>query len=395
MGSIRDRVAVVGMGCSQFGELWDKDDFDLMVDSCWEAFADAGIGPEDIEAAWEGTAFGAMTGRRLAEALKLDYLPVTRVENLCGSGGDAFRNASYAVAAGVYDVVLACGVEKLKDSGAAFFGAPDEPPYGTKVDAIGVHTPPTLYALLATRYFHTYGLSVEEGKRVLSQIAVKNHHNGFLNPKAHLRREITLEQAMNAPIVAYPLGLFDCCGVTDGSAAAIITSVERAKEFRSDYVVLKGLGLCAGARQGLLRTDYDFSHLEEGIRASRAAYADAGITNPRQEIDLALIHDCFTIAELSLYEDLGFSPRGKAKEDVEAGTFTLEGELPVNTDGGLKSFGHPIGATGLRMMYEVYLQIQGKAGQRQLKKADIGLTQNQGGYPGSLMGIVCILGRPD
>ncbi len=395
MGSIKDRVAIVGMGCTKFGELWDKSDFDLTVDACWEAFDDAGIGPNDIEAAWVGTAFSPMTGRRLAEALKLDYLPVTRIENLCASGGDAFRNACYAVAAGVYDVVLACGVEKLKDSGAAFFGAPDEPPYGTKVDAIGVHTPPTLFALLATSYFHTYGLSYEEGKRLLSQIAVKNHYNGTLNPKAHLQREITLEQAMNAPMVAYPLGLFDCCSVTDGAAAAIITRAENAKAFRSDQVLVKGLGLCAGGRQGLLGTDYNFTHLEEGMRASRIAYAEAGITNPRQEIDLAMMHDCFTIAELILYEDLGFSPRGGAKEDIEAGTFTLKGELPVNTDGGLKSFGHPIGATGVRMIYEVYKQLQGKAGPRQLSKADIGLTQNQGGYPGSMVGIVCLLGRPD
>jgi acetyl-CoA C-acetyltransferase len=248
--------------------------------------------------------------------------------------------------------------------------------------------------MAATRYFHQYNIPYEEGKRILAQIAVKNHHNGTMNPKAHFQREVSPEQVINAPMIAWPLGLFDCCGVSDGAAAAIITTPEIARSFRRDYVLVKGLGLAVGAF-GVLRNDWDFTHFPESVRASQAAYQEAGITSPREELDLAMVHDCFTITELIIYEDLGFSPKGQARADVEAGTFTLEGELPVNTDGGLKCFGHPIGASGIRMIYEVYQQLQGKAGQRQLKKADLGLTHNLGGRPGSFTCSVAIFGRAD
>ncbi|MDP2952791.1 MAG: acetyl-CoA acetyltransferase, partial [Chloroflexota bacterium] len=233
------------------------------------------------------------------------------------------------------------------------------------------------------------------GKRTLAKIAVKNHHNGSMNPKAHFQREITIEQVLNAPFIAWPLGLFDCCGVSDGAAAAVITRADLAKNFRSDYVLVKGLGLSCGAFQGQLQDDYDFVHGEENLHASRQAYRDAGIKNPREEIDLAIVHDCFTITEMVIMEDLGFSPRGKAKEDIDAGFFTLEGGLPVNTDGGLKCFGHPVGASGLRMIYEVYKQLQGKAGPRQVKNARTGLTHNMGGSPGCWSGAVSIWGARD
>jgi len=250
--------------------------------------------------------------------------------------------------------------------------------------------------MAATRYFHHYGIPYEEGKRILAQIAVKNHHNGTLNPKAHFQREVTVDQVVNAPMIAWPLGLYDCCGVSDGAAAAIITTPETARKLRDDYILVKGLGVAVGGNHGLLRDDYDFIHFPENVRAAQAAYKEAGITNPRKEIDLAIVHDCFTITELIIYEDLGFSPRGRAPEDVEAGTFTLEGELPVNTDGGLKCFGHPIGASGIRMIYEVYKQLQGKAGPRQLKNhPTLGLTHNLGGRPGSFTGAVAIFGTRD
>jgi acetyl-CoA C-acetyltransferase len=248
--------------------------------------------------------------------------------------------------------------------------------------------------LAANRYFHQYGLSPEEGKETLARIAVKNHHNGSLNPKAHFQREITIEQAVNAPMIAYPLGVFDCCGVSDGAAAAVITSVDLAKKFRDDYVLVKSIQLVTGAYQRPLQSASDFVHFEETVLASKRAYEEAGIADPRKEIDLAMVHDCFTITELIIYEDLGFSVRGRAKEDVKAGTFELNGELPVNTDGGLKCFGHPFGASGLRMMYEVYKQLQGKAGPRQVKNAKTGLTHNLAGTPrdSSVCGIA-ILGR--
>ncbi|MBM3941464.1 MAG: acetyl-CoA acetyltransferase [SAR202 cluster bacterium] len=388
MRGIKDRVAILGMGCTKFGERWESSAADLMVEAAQEAYADAGIAPKDIQAAWVGTASSFRTGQPLAEALKLDYVPITRVENACATATDAFRNACYAVAAGVYDMVLALGVEKLKDSGYSGLAIPEAP--GS--DVAPPTPPPAQFAMTATRYFHHYGIPFEEGKRTLAKIAAKNHHNGTLNPKAHFQREVSVEQVVKAPMVAWPLGLFDCCGVSDGAAAAIITTPEIARSLRPDPVLVKALGLAVGAF-GILRSDWDFVHFPETVRASRAAYQEAGISDPRQELDLAMVHDCFTITELIIYEDLGFSPRGQASRDVASGAFTLEGDLPVNTDGGLKCFGHPVGASGIRMMYEVYQQLQGRAGPRQLRKADLGLTHNLGGRPGSFTCSVAILGR--
>jgi acetyl-CoA C-acetyltransferase len=390
MEGIKDRVAVVGMGCTKFGERWDVDGLDLLVEAAYEAYEDAGISPSDIQAAWLGTVGSFSTGQPLAQALKFNYIPITRVENACATATDAFRNACYAVAAGIYDIVLAAGVEKLKDSG--FTGLAIGRPPSTEVEP--AVPPPSQFAFAATRYFHHYGIPYEEGKRILAQIAVKNHHNGSLHPKAHLRREITVEQAVKAPMIAWPLGLFDCCGVSDGAAAAIITRPDIARSMGRDHILVKGLGVAVGGMQGLLMDDYDFVHFPENLAAAQTAYEEAGIRNPRQEIDLAEVHDCFTITELIIYEDLGFSARGKAREDVEAGSFAMgEGDLAVNPDGGLKCFGHPIGASGLRMIYEVYNQLLGRAGPRQLKKADIGITHNLGGRPGSFTASVAVFGR--
>jgi len=393
MTGIRDRVAVVGMGCTKFGERWDKEALDLAVDACYEAYEDAGIEPKDIQAVWLGHAYEGLTGTRLARALKLDYVPVTHVENLCCSGTDAFRNACFGVAAGVYDMVMAVGMEKLKDNGQAGQRSGIDPDVTSRTKI--VDPAPPNFAFLATRYFHHYGLSYEEGKKILAKIAVKNHYNATLNPKAMLRKEITVEEVVKAPMVAYPLGLYDCCGISDGGAAAIITTPEIAKKLRKDYVSVKALSMVCGAMQGTILSDYDFVHSEETVRASQMAYQELGIKDPRKEIHMAEVHDCFTITELLLYEGLGFSPRGKGPEDVLKGTFELNGELPINTDGGLNTFGHPIGASGLRMIYEVYKQLQGKAGPRQLKKIDTGLVHNLGGAPpGSQTVTITILGIP-
>ena len=390
MRGIKDRVAIVGMGCSNFGERWESSAADLMVEAGYEAYADAGLEAKDIQAAWLGTVSSFRTGQPLAEALKLDYIPITRVENACATATDAFRNACYAVAAGIYDIVLAVGVEKLKDSGFSGLAIPEAP----GADVAPPTPPPSQFAMAATRYFHQYDIPYDQGKLTLAEIAAKNHHNGTLNPKAHFQREITTDQVVNAPMIAWPLGLFDCCGVSDGAAAAIITTPEIAQGLRKDYVLVKGLGLSVGAF-GVLRDDWDFTHFPETVKASQVAYEEAGILNPREDIDLAMVHDCFTITELIIYEDLGFSARGKASDDVHAGSFTLEGELPVNTDGGLKCFGHPVGASGIRMIYEVYKQLQGKAEGRQLKKADVGLTHNLGGRPGSFTCSVAIFGSAE
>ena len=391
MESIKDRVAIIGMGCVKFGENWEQSLEDMAIEAAYEAYEDAGIDPKDIEAAWWGSVFAGETGQILAAPLKLPYIPVTHVENACATGSEAIRAACYAVASGIHDVVIAVGAEKLKDTG--YSGLPQTRPIATWSYRLTTQTPAAVFAMMATGYFAKHGLSHEDGKKLLAQIAVKNHHNGSLCPKAHFQQEITLEQALNAPMIAYPLGLFDCCGVSDGAAAAIITRADLAKKFRPDPIYIKSVQICQGPREGWISQDYDFAHVEETYRGGLAAYREAGIKDPRQELSIAEVHDCFSITELTIMEDLQFSPRGHVKEDIEAGTYKLEGELPVNTDGGLKCFGHPIGATGLRMLYEVYKQLQGKAGTRQVKNPRLGLTHNQGGEPGAATVSVLIAGN--
>ncbi len=391
---LNNEVAVVGMGCTKFGELWDKDVKDLVVDSCYEAFDDAGIKSSDIDAAWWSTMYSGEMGRSLAYPLKLDYIPVTRVENRCSGGQDAFINACFSVAAGAYETVLVCGAEKLKDSGISAAGIDPSTPYTHRGDIMFV--PPGAFAQIAQRYFHHYGIDPKEGKEALAKIAVKNHHNGSLTPKAQFQKEITIEQVLKAPMIAPPLGLFDCCGVSDGSAAAIITTVEKAKKMKKDYVVLKGFGFSVGHYQASIEDDWQFTFFEETKRAAQMAYKMAGVTDPRKEIDVAIVHDCFTITELIIYEDLGFSEAGKAMEDVHKGAFELTGDVAVNSDGGLKCFGHPVGASGIRMLYEVYNQLMGRAAGRQLDNPKLGLAHGVGGTPiDSSTGAVVILGTPD
>jgi acetyl-CoA C-acetyltransferase len=405
MGSIKDRVAIIGMGCTKFGENWDLGLDDMIVEAAYEAYEDAGIDPQDIQAAWFGTDSSAETGQALAAPLKLSYIPITRVQNACATGSDAFRNACYGVAAGIYDIVLALGAEKFKDSG--YSGLPfAQVSTGKYPDGMSTYrgysrTAPGSFAMMATKYFDKYGLDPEEGKKIIGMIEVKNHYNGSLHPKAHFQREITLEQVLKAPIIAWPLGLFDCCGVSDGAAAALICRADLARNFRPDPIYVKALQISV-AREGLITPKYDFTHVEETYRAGLAAYAEAGIKNPREEISMAEVHDCFSITELVVMEDLQFSPRGKAGEDVKAGRFHLNGDQPINTDGGLKCFGHPLGASGIRMLYEEYKQLQGRADQlknpgkpssRQVKNPRLGLTHNLGGSPPSATISVIIVGN--
>lgn len=395
MGTIRDKVAIIGMGCTKFGELWGKSVDDLITDAAYEACEDAGVDLKDIEAAWLGTVFSGQTALSLSSPLKLQYIPVTRVENMCATGTEALRGAAYAVAAGACNIALAVGVEKLKDTGwtgvqpANVVGRTAMGTSGTEIEL----SPPGIFALLASGYFHKHGLDPEYGKRLLAEIAVKNHHNGSLNPKAHFQNEITVEQVLKAPIVASPLGVLDCCGVSDGAAAAIVTRADMARSFRKDPIYIKSMAISAGPGRDPMVQHYDFAHVEENVRASKLAYAEAGIKNPRADLSMAEVHDCFTIHELSIYEDLGWSRKGGAKDDIEAGTFQLKGELPVNTDGGLKCFGHPLGASGLRMQYEVYKQLQEKAGPRQVKNPRLGLTHNLGGTIWGGVACICITGN--
>ncbi|MFC2071045.1 acetyl-CoA acetyltransferase [Chloroflexota bacterium] len=391
-GSIKDKVAIVGMGCVKFGENWEQSAADMMVEAAYEAYEDAGIEAKDIQAAWFGSTKIAL-GEPMAYNLKYEYIPITRVENLCATGTDAFRNACFSVAAGMYDVVIAMGCEKLKDEGRGGLGGG-----GGEASSMLGHPsggPGTTFSRMANRYMEHYGWTYDEFKPILSKIAVKNHYNGSLNPKAHFQQAITEEQAMNARMMHWPLGLYDCCGVSDGVACAIITRSDIAKNFRDDYVLVKGVGLAVGARQGWLRQDEDMVHMEPTVQAARQAYEQAGIKDPFKEIDLAEVHDCFSITELVIMEDLGFCGRGEAPQYIKDGRFNLDGDLAVNPDGGLKSFGHPIGASGLRMLYEVYKQMQGKAGPRQRKNPTLGLTHNFGFNPGSGVGSVTITGQRD
>lgn len=393
MESIRDKVAIVGMGCTKFGENWDKGTDDMIIEAAYEAYEDAGIEPTDIQAAWLGTYLTDVTGQTLAQPLRLGYIPVTRVENACATGSDALRNACYAVACGACDIALALGVEKLKDSG--YSGLPDYELIRRQGNTYRTRTysAPGHFAMMATRYFDRYGLGPDEGKRVIGQIAVKNHHNGSLAPRAHFQTEVPLQKVLKAPMIAWPLGLYDCCGVSDGAGAAVVTRADLAKSFRADPVYVKALQIAVGPHEGYMNAAYDWAHVEETVRAGQAAYDEAEINNPREEISLAEVHDCFTITELVIMEDLQFSPRGEAPDDVDSGFFSLEGGLPVNTDGGLKCFGHPIGASGLRMMYEVYKQLQEKAGPRQVQNPSLGLTHNLGGTPASASVSVIIVGN--
>jgi acetyl-CoA C-acetyltransferase len=386
---IKDKVAIVGMGCIKFGELWNKSLDDMIVEAAYEALESAGVTPGDIQAYWFGTCNSGYCGITLSVPLKIQNKPVTRVENFCATGTDAFRNACYAVASGAYDMVMAIGAEKLKDSGYSGLVLNYPADDGTRTN----YSAPAAFSLLAPAYFKKYGLDPKKGKEVLARIAWKNHKNGALNPKAQFRQEVPMEKILKSPIVAAPLGIMDCSGVADGAAAAIIVRAEDAHKYNKIPMYVKGLSIACGPGHGAMHQDYDFTTVRETVSASRDAYRQAGITDPRKQISLAEVHDCFTPTELVLYEDLGFSQRGKGWEDVLNGVFDLNGELPVNPDGGLKSFGHPIGASGLRMLYECWLQFRGEAGPRQIKDPRLGLTHNMGGFPWECVSSVCVVGK--
>lgn len=387
---IRDKVAIIGMGCTKFGEWWDKSATDLMIEAAYEAYESAGIDPKQIDACWLGTLGSGNAGLFLSEPLKLDYVPVTRVENFCASGSEAFRNACYAVASGASNMAMAIGVEKLKDNG--FSGLP-RTDMGDIDGSEPIISAPGSFALLAPAYFHKYGVDPDTGKEVLARIAMKNHANGAKNPRAQYRKAVSMEACLKSPAVASPLGIMDCSGVSDGSAAAIIVRAEDAYKYTDKPIFVKALSIAAGAGNGAFDPQYDFTSVTENIHAARRAYADAGVTNAAEQISMAEVHDCFTPTELVIYEDLGFSERGKGWKDVLEGKFELTGQLPVNPDGGLKSFGHPIGASGLRMIFELWLQFRKEAGERQIKNPKLGLTHNLGGRPWRCVAFVGIFGN--
>lgn len=392
---IRDKVAIIGMGCSRFGERWDCGPEELMIESYREALTDAGIEQSEIEMAWLGLFFQEQSAGKsalpLSHALRLPNIPVTRVENLCATGTEALRGAVYAVAAGACDTALAIGVEKLKDTG---YGGLPERSKGTFDDLwLPSSTAPGNFAQLASAYSAKHNRPMDDIKKAMAHISVKSHANGKLNPKAHLQKEITEEQALNAPMIAYPLGLFDCCGVSDGSACAIVTTVEKAKAMGiKDMVTVKAIQLAPSNGYEMQNTGWDGSYFHTTQIAAQRAYDEAGISNPRKEVDMMEVHDCFSITELVVMEDLGISAPGEAIDDVLNGVFDRDGEVPCQVDGGLKCFGHPIGASGLRMAYEMYSQLLGRAGERQIGSPSIGLTHNLGGAPNRNVASVSVLG---
>jgi len=378
---MKDKAAIVGMGCSKFGERWDVGIPDLIIESAYEAFEDAGIGPEDVEMCFfaNTNAPNNCSGTPVADALKMHGIPIIRNENFCTAGHIALMEATMAVASGMCNVAMAIGVEKLKDTGFAGLGT------GRGLNPVREtrRTAPGSFALGATRYFEKYGLTYEEGRKALAKIAVKNHANGMLSKRAHFNREITVEDVLKAPIIATPLGLLDCCGNSDGAACAIITRADMARSFRDDPIYIKGVGVAQDSILPHYRPQFDWTSFEALRVSSAKAYEMAGIKDPRKELDIAEVHDCFTITELLIYEDFGFSPRGKAVEDINNGFFERTGGLPINVDGGLKCFGHPVGASGIRMTYEIYKQLQYKVDnpKRQIPDVHLGLSHTFGGPP--------------
>jgi len=394
---IKDQVAIIGMGCTKFGEMWDKSAGDLIIEAFNEAVSETGLEIKDIDAVWYGTCYqeigSGKSGIRVGTLLKLPFIPVTRVENLCATGTEALRGACYAVASGAADIAVAIGCEKLKDLGYGGLPAGDSM-FGTDNRYFFPNmSGPGGFAQVATAYFKKHGLSGERGKEAIAHVSYKSHQNGSKNPKAHLRNTPTMEQILGAPMIAYPLGLYDCCGVSDGAACAIVCRADKAEQYRKDPIYIKALQIATSSGMELYGNDWDSTYIETTRRAGDKAYKEAGITSPREELSLLEVHDCFSITELVTCEDLRISPEGKAADDILNGFYDIDGKIPCQTDGGLKCFGHPIGASGLRMMYECYKQLQGKCGDRQIEKPKTALTHNLGGFPAHCVVSVCIVGN--
>ena len=387
---IKDRVAIIGMGCTRFVEHWDLGLDDMLVNACNDAYASAGIDKAAVDAYWLGTAQGGMSGILVAKPLQLDNKPVTRVENFCATGSEALRQASYAVASGAYDVAMAVGVEKTKDSGYQGLNAMPVPTDGTQRTL----TAAAMFSMVAPAYASKFGVDQTKLREAMAHVAWKNHHNGALNPRAQFRREMSMETICASPKVAGELGVLDCAGVAAGAAAALVCRAEDAHKYTDKPLFVKALSFVAGNGGGLTDPSYDYTTFPEVVATAKDAYSQAGITDPRAELAMAEVHDCFTITELVLMEDLGFSPRGEAWRDELDGVYDLDGALPVNADGGLKSFGHPVGASGLRMMFEAWLQLRGEAPPERQITTDrtMALTHNLGGYPGEMVSFVSILG---
>ena len=370
-------VAVIGIGKTPFGAFPDQDLRGLAVSSATKAMDSAKIDPAQIEAFYLGNFAGpSFVGQShlapfVAGSMGITGVPCTRVEAACASSGSAFFHGVSAVGAGLYDIVLVTGVEKMTSQ---------ETPRVAEILAMAGEcctegkagaTFPALFAMIANRHMHQYGTKREH----LAAVAVKNHANGARNPDAHMKKVITVEQALNGKPIAEPLTVYDCSLVSDGAASVILCPLDRAKEFTDKPV--RVLGIAQTSDYVALDRKDDITSFRAVQAAAEKAYRMAGV-GPA-EIDLAEVHDCFTIAEIVAIEDLGFTEKGRGGFYTAEGCTAIDGQKPVNTSGGLKAKGHPVGATGVAQICDLALQIRGEAGDRQVSKRDIGLAQNLGG----------------
>ena len=372
-------VAVIGVGLTKFGELWDKSFRKLTAEAGSKAILDAGIEGKDIDALYVGTmSAGRFVGQEHVGALVADtsgfcfeHIPAIRVESACASGGVAVRQGYLSIASGMNDIVVVGGIEKMNDVGGTSATETLVTAADQEWEAFFGVTFPGIYALIATKHMHDYGTTKEN----LAQVAVKNHANGALNPYAQFRRAIPIETVLKATTVAYPLGLLDCSPVSDGAASIVLCAADKAKEYTDKPIKIIGSGQASDTLA--LHARRDICTLDSTVKAAKMAYEQAKLTP--KDIDLAEVHDCFTIAEICAIEDLGFVKKGEGGKAIENHITTLDGTIPVNTSGGLKAKGHPVGATGVAQIIEIVQQLKEEADKRQVKDAKIGLAHNIGG----------------
>ncbi len=370
-------VSIIGVGMTPFGEHWNKGFRELVVEAGIKALKDSGIHGDEIDAGFVGTmASGKLIGQEhigalIADFMGLNPIPITRVEGACASGSLALRQGIMAVSSGIHDLVVVGGVEKMTDLGTtgvstALGGAGDQ-----EWELFLGATFPALYALMAKRHMVEFGTTEE----MLASVSVKNHKNGTKNKYAQFQRELTIEQVLNSKMVSNPLKILDCSPITDGAAALVLAPTDKASSYSK-----KPLSIAASAQTSdtiSLHSRETLSGIKSAQLAAQQAYKQANVTP--QDIDLAEVHDCFTIAEIMAIEDLGFFKKGEGGQASLDGKTALDGEIPINTSGGLKSCGHPVGATGIKQITEVTWQLRGEAEGRQIKDAKIGLTHNVGG----------------
>lgn len=372
-------VAIIGFGLTKFGELWDKSFRQLISEAGAKAIINSGIEGKEIDAIYVGSmSSGRFIGQEHIGALVADTagfshlnIPSTRIEGACASGGLAVRQGYLSIASGVNDIVVVGGIEKMNDVGGSTATETLATAADQEWEAFFGATFPSLYAMIATRHMHEYGTTREQ----LAKVAVKNHANGALNPNAQFQKEISIETVLNSSIVSYPLGMMDCSPVTDGAAAIVLCVAEKAKDYTNKLVKIIGSG--QGSDTLALHSRRDICTLDATVYAANMAYKQANITPV--DVDLAEVHDCFTIGEICAIEDLGFVKKGEGGKAVEQNITTTDGTIPINTSGGLKSKGHPVGATGVAQIVEIVEQLNGEAGQRQINDPRIGLAHNVGG----------------